>query len=382
RGMPVLSRAVVALAAAAPITAPDEGLRLPPGLGQQRVDKPPGDAPVVLPWHQVGVPIQLTARWPNVRKHQMLGPLSPPGEPGQVVDVTVALGPEHVVVAGRLAIGGADPQQLQPVRDTPINTALWRVDRDLFETTVDPVGDGSFDLVLPPRTDAEQFVLELRLPLPAAPAGVAAPSCLGARVNLPALRGGQRIELGTVVLGELPALVAGLVVDDEGNPVENADVQVQWEVTGEGRNERDPWRPMAMLRTRSGADGRFRIDGPLPNGKLRVRADTDQHFAASLPLWQQGQEVRIQIDRNGVLRGRVLLPDSLADGALSLQLRPVDESLRRSETRATDLSRRRGGRFTLEPLRPGRYDALVLLRNVAEPVAVLGDVWIRPGETR
>jgi hypothetical protein len=382
RGQSLLSRAHVVLAASPGITATDEGLRLPGGLGQQRADKPPGADPVLLPWTQVGVPVQLTARYPNVRRPHSLGPLPAPTEAGQVVEVTFPLGPDHVVIAGQVVTASSDPQQLQPIHDTPITVALWRVDRDLFETTVDPVADGRFDLVLTQRTDAERFVLELRLPLPAAAPGMTAPSCLGARVELPALRGGQRIELGTVQLGELPALVTGLVVDDEANPVANADVQVQWDVSGEGRNERDPWRPLALLRARSGDDGRFRIDGPLPQGKLRVRADTDQHFAASVPLWQQGQDVRITIDRNGVLRGRVLLPDWVADGTLSLQLRPVDETLRQRETRGTDLSRRRGGRFAIEPLRPGRYDALVLLRNVAEPVVVLADVFVRPGETR
>jgi len=113
-----------------------------------------------------------------------------------------------------------------------------------------------------------------------------------------------------------------------------------------------------------------------------VRADTDQHFADSVPLGAQGQRVRIAIVRNGVLRGRVLLPDWIDEGALSLVLRPADETLRDRETRTIALSRRGGGRFTVEPLRPGRFDALVMLRNLNEPVATLPDVFVAAGECR
>jgi hypothetical protein len=68
------------------------------------------------------------------------------------------------------------------------------------------------------------------------------------------------------------------------------------------------------------------------------------------------------------------------DSALSLQLRPCDETLRAKDTRTIDLSRR--GRFTLEPLRPGRFDAVLSLRNTKTPLWVLPDVFVQPGENR
>ena len=70
----------------------------------------------------------------------------------------------------------------------------------------------------------------------------------------------------------------------------------------------------------------------------------------------------------------MLLPEWLADGTATLTLRPFDEALRERDTRRVDLGRRGGGRFRVEPLRTGRYDALVMLRNLTEPLVVVPDV--------
>jgi hypothetical protein len=190
------------------------------------------------------------------------------------------------------------------------------------------------------------------------------------------------------VLQELPPLVLGIVVDDRGEPIPSAQIEVQQEQPQPPANEnprqnrrRDPWRDLAGLRTRSGDDGTFALHGAMPPGVLRVRADSDRHFADSVPLSSPGQIVRVQLDRNGILRGRVLLPPFLADGALSLTMRPFDEALRREHTRTEAVSRRGGGRFQIEPLMPGRFDLLVMLRNLDQPFATVPDVFVLPGNS-
>lgn len=385
-GNPVLSPAVVGLAGDRPASAPSArpDLLPPRGLTSQRRDKPLGQDPVLLPFSEVGADVRIWARFPNDRRAAEVGPLRGPGRAGETAAATLTLHPQQSVLAGQVVGPDGTPLANEPHE---LEVALWRHDRDVLATRIHVLPDGRCDLVLPQRTDAEQFTLELRHTLPPRPvaegAAKALPQQLGARVRLGAIRGGQRQELGLLRLEELPALVSGVVVDDSGQPVANADVQVQQqEPPQRGRDPRDNWRALPLLRVRTADDGTFVVQGMLPPGVLRARADTDQHFADSVPLGAQGQRVRIAIVRNGVLRGRVLLPDWVGDGALSLVLRPADETLRERETRTIALSRRGGGRFTVEPLRPGRFDALVMLRNLNEPVATLPDVWVTAGECR
>ncbi len=378
RGKPLLSPAAVGIAGTAPpALAAGSALKLPRGILNQRADKPVGAEPVLIPFHQVGAELKAYARFPADRRPAEVGPLPGPTRPDEVIDVTLPLAGVHAVIAGCLMAGD------QPWTGGPVQAALWRADRDVMAMDLHAIADGSFDVVLAQRTDATEYWLEVRAARqgPAPDGGVMAVERLGARVRVPAIRGGTRIELGTIQLGVLPVLVGGLVLDDAGAAVASAGIQVQQQSPPrEGQDPEQAWRALPLLRASTKADGTFAIDGVLPPGRLRVRADTDRHFADSLPLHSQGQQVRITIMRNGILRGRVLLPDWIADNAVSLQLQPFDESLRKANTRAVELARAGGGRFTIEPLHQGRYDARVLLRNVPEPLAVIPDVFVTPGD--
>lgn len=382
KGEPVLSRADVGLRGVVqPKFADKQPLALPARLVQPTAEKPPGSAPVLLPWQGVGGEVSAYARFPLDR--QPAGGAAQPGPQaaGAAADVRVTLRPDQLVVAGRFALPDGTP-----VEHAVVAAALWNQDAELWSASLDSVRDGRFDFVCTPRAEFETF-LELRLEAKNAPPAVRAALAdddalrLGARVRIPRMQPRTRIELGTIQLAPLPPLVTGYVVDDLGVPVVDADVHVQQE-DPQAPKDRDPWRMLSLFRTRSGADGGFRVDGFLPAGKLRVRADTNLHFADSVPLHTQGQDVRIRIERNGILRGRILLPEWLPDGAATLTLRPFDESLRQRNTRSVELSRRNGGRFVVEPLRMGHYDAVVTVRNLAEPVATLPDVYVQPGETR
>ncbi|MCU0864216.1 MAG: hypothetical protein MUC36_10515 [Planctomycetes bacterium] len=386
RGIPLLSPAVVGFPperrevppgrSTAPVTMP-----VPRDLQQQRRDKPPGDQPVRLPYRELQAPMRVFARFPHDRQPAAIGPIAGPAQPGERVAVALPLGPQQLVLAGRLLLA---PDR--PVAGGTVAAALWRADRDVSALVLHPIADGRFDLVLGQRQEAAAFWLELRLELPAPAAADGAPSGpptrLGARVRIPNLAGGSRHELGEVLLAPLPLLVHGIVVDDRGEPIADADVHVQQQdPPAPDRDPAEAFHTLPLFRTRSGPDGTFAIDGELPPGALRVRADTDRHFAASLPLPRPGQPLRLEIARNGILRGRVLLPDWLPDRAISLQLVPFDPAAQPRGTMAIELGRGRGGRFVVEPLRPGRYDARVLLRNVNEPLLVLPDVFVQPGET-
>ncbi len=382
QGNPVLSRATVGVGGVAqPKFADKQAFVMPGRLVQPTAEKPPGSAPVVLPWQDVGGTLSGYARFPLDRQPAGSGPQPGPKEAGATAAIRVPLRADQLVVAGQFVLADGTP-----VEQAAIEAALWNREQEIWTVRLDTVGDGRFDFVGTPRPEFETF-LEVRLPLKQAPPAVRnafdldPETRLGARVRLPQMRARSRLDLGVITLAPLPPLVTGYVLDDLGLPIADADVHAQQQDPNAPK-DRDPWRMMSLFRTRSAADGSFRIDGFLPPGKLRVRADTDLHFADSVPLHTQGQDVRIRIERNGILRGRILLPEWVADGAATLTLRPFDEQLRQRNTRSVELSARRGGRFTVEPLRMGRYDAIITLRNLGEPVATIPDVFVQPGETR
>jgi hypothetical protein len=379
QGLPVLSAGSVGLLATAAPLAPD-GMRIPSGLVAPRADKPLGDAPVVLSLLPVADSVRAFARFPLDRRQAESAPTPGPAAPGQRIAIAVPLRDQQLLLAGRFVLAGGAPFA------GDVDGALWQHDREVLALRLGALADGRFDVVLAQRPEQAEHWLELRCQPPARSGdrqGPAPAEMLGARVRLPRLLGGRRYDLGTIELGPLAPCVTGLVVDDEAQPVADAEVQVQQELPpAQGERPRDPWRPLPLYRTRSAADGSFAIPGRLPPGTLRVRADTDAHFAASVPLHAQGQDVRIRIDRNGILRGRVLLPDWLPAGAASLVLQPFDPAARERDTRSVDLTPQRGGRFVVEPLRPGRFDALVMVRNLPQPLATIADVFVTPGEAR
>jgi hypothetical protein len=385
RGTPLLTPAVV-IAQVERKEEPTQPFPFAAGFTNRRQQKPVGAEPVLLPFVGANTPLRLSARFPgDPRRAAQLSPLTGPGQADEQKHIALPLAAHHVVLAGRLLL----PTRL-PVAAAATPAVLWRADRDLDTYTLHTIADGRFDLVLGARSDATEYCLEVRCTPPMvittawAPTAAAAPPLLGARLHVPGLQGGQRIELGDIVLGEAPVLTAGVVVDDSGQPVAAASVVVQQEEPPRpGRNEQrgDPWRNLPLLATSTEQDGTFVLHGALPPGRLRVRADTNLHFADSVPLQSQGQQLRIRIDRNGILNGRVLLPDWVADGTVTLTMRPFDEQQKRN-TQSVGLVRRGGGRFTVQPLAPGRYDAIVAVRNLPEPLCVLQDVFVRPGETR
>ncbi|MCB9879919.1 MAG: hypothetical protein H6835_20195, partial [Planctomycetes bacterium] len=402
-GAPLLSPAMVFCGADGERESDD----FPIGWGTgRRADKPAGAAPVVLEPVAVGDALVAYARYPDERRITSAPPRRGPERPGELVEVRVPPRDVHVVLAGRVL--GPDQQPLaEPPGGNRARLVIWNGERVERVFDVHAIADGRFDLVTSGHDGDGPFRAELRVA--ARDDNGAAVGQLGCALPMPKWPGGVRVELGTFVVQPLPPLAAGVVVDDRGQPVAGAQVTVQQLVGtapsqqppgNDGRRVQPPrrglplneegwpqrraepqerWSDLPGLRTRSADDGTFALFGDLPPGRLRVRADTDRHFADSVPLAAADRTMQIRIARNGIVRGRVRLPDWLADGAVAVTLRPLDEAARQRDTRRADVSRR-GGRFTLEPLQPGRYDFLVTMRGWREPLLLVPDVFVQPGE--
>ncbi|MBL8751609.1 MAG: hypothetical protein JNK78_20820 [Planctomycetes bacterium] len=374
-GTPLLSPATIT---AMPDPPPriDQPLRIQGAVLGQTVQKAATAEAVEIARIAFAPQVRLSAKFDHDRR-AAFAVVAGPGTAGTNSRRLLAPAPHQVVVAGRLLLADGTP-----VGAAAIPAVLVRGENDGPRVVLHPIADGRFDIVLAGRPGARDFAFEVRHS--AATNGDQPRRELGARVRVPDLEAGHRVELGDIVLTDLPLLAEGLVVDDRGEPVANADVRIQRlavPAPGSPPDAPPPWRDVPHQVTRSGPDGSFTFFGPMPPVTLRVRADTDLHFADSVPLQTAGQRLRVCILRCGIVRGRAILPDWIPDGAASLVLQPFDETLRERETRRTDLARRAGGRFRVEPLRPGRYDAIVTLRNVAKPLLTIPDVFVVPGDT-
>lgn len=422
-GRPLLSPASVRTTV--PRSMREGSFPLDTNMLRQSADKPATAEPVTLEPVAADRNVQLYVRYPHDRQVAAAPPTPTTDTPGGWARIEVPPHERHCVFAGRLVDAAGDG-----LAGCDADITIWKGDEVLLRAGAVTIADGRFDLVLSGRDDGAGCRMEFRAAVgrsePASPREDAGRTpaveqqwpeqqWLGAMVDLPAWPASKRIELGEVRLEPLPPLCAGVVVDDLGRPVANASVVVQQLqpdeqpaggsrdredlrrrvevqfVQGGGlegmrlqsnlrRNSGPRWTGVPNLDTRTGPDGRFRIVAPMPPGQLRVRADTREHFGNEVPLAGPDQELRIRIDRNGELRGTVLLPEWLPPGAITLTMQPVDETLRREQTRREGLGRG-AGPFRIAPLMPGDYQVLVNVRNIDDPLATIEGVHVPPGRS-
>lgn len=371
-GLPLLSEATISLAVVRP-----EGFKLDlpldAGFDALRGRKTLGEEPVVF--ERVGLGIQLR---PNCRMDQdprsFRGPdVTSPAQAFEVVRVRLQLPDDWAVLLGSVQdSSGAVAANLQ------LSFDLARGAQSTRAGSVTTLADGRFDLAVRLERALSPASLELRRPQSEDP-------WQGIRVDLGGLSPGERRDLGTLRLQSLPLLASGVCVDDTGQPLIGADVRVQLaggpQPGREGRGE--SWNDTPLGQSSTGEDGRFNIFGPRPPFPLRLRASFRDHFAETSPPVGHGAEVRLVLQRAGKLAGTAVLPEWLP--AESATLRLVQQHAQQGAsklTRETTLQADRGGRFRVENLRPGSYDAVVTVRNLPEPVLQFETVMIAPGDNQ
>lgn len=404
-GKPLLTPAQISFSA--PNPRKPGAMRISSSYLRTSSRKPTGALPVELPYAPVGMAVQLSARYPHDRKVAVSQSTAGPTTVGEQVTVKIPPLASHTVFAGRFVAPSG-----QGVGEQEVSITIWKDDKVHSRVAAETIRNGQWDLVLSGRTEAAQWRMEFRCERQGNDDGGSG-TWLGARIDLPPWPPGRRIELGTILLGELPPLAEGLVVDDRGEPVANATVKIEQEqpksanATSNNVRElggpdlqlvldgqspevlsstwfnsryrnRDPWRTLNHLTTRTDEAGAFRIFAPMPAGTLRVKADTGDHASQTVPLPGPSSNLRIELPRNGVLMGSVLVPEWLPDSAVTVKVTAHGgaKGLSSSSTRIVKSS---GGRFVLQPIRPGRYDVLVQMRNLKAPMAKLEDITIHPG---
>ena len=174
----------------------------------------------------------------------------------------------------------------------------------------------------------------------------------------------------------LPVFVAGIVVDEQGNPVPGATLRFTQEtVVVLGGRRRTTVRIPGPTPT-SGPDGRFEVRHPvIGQQRFSVQATSEWCSSGRSASFQAGAtDVELVMKAAGQIHARVLLPEGSRDREVRGELHEQNNQLQigmGSEKQAYVRQPDGSLRFTQVP--PGRYQLLL-------PDTTITDISVRPGE--
>lgn len=183
----------------------------------------------------------------------------------------------------------------------------------------------------------------------------------GARLEGRAGWSAGRNDLGDVRLQELGAIASGVVLDEAGAPLPQAEVTLARRFL-RGRN-RETWRQLRDARTRTDLEGRFAIVGFLPEGTLRLEARHRDFPMQSAPWLGAEEEHRLQLSAGRFVLGTILRDEDTFDLPLEVQLVSPGAIFGEHARYFAGGPVERNGEFRCDPSEPIPYDLWVLDRT-------------------
>lgn len=299
-----------------------------------------------------------------------------PQQPGETVSVDLVVAPEAGMLYGRLV----DPDgRVLDGREATflINAASGRLEGEEIETGP----DGGFHLPYRVRRDqTAPFRFEVREELGRGLRGLTRP--------LEELPLAKVTDMGDLMLGRFAVAAEGVVVNDAGEPIEGASIRLQRQrdipVRNRGRDRERPgqtqqsWTDEAFVRTETDEEGRYTLFADLEEAEYQLRFEAEEHFGRSVLLDSDDLNEPIQLTRTSRLLGEVLVPDWLSREDLRVELIEVSNGNRNRDDRLREWDDKRWIFF--DRLRAGTYEIRVRARRFPDPLLVVSDIGLKPGQ--
>ena len=139
-----------------------------------------------------------------------------------------------------------------------------------------------------------------------------------ARCPLPLPQAAGLFDCGELLLTPLPLIAAGTVFGPDGEPEAGVTLEVERKLRSA---ENGKWRRERKWGVRTDRQGRFRIHGMAVDARYRLKASPWGRIPLSREIVPGSEDLRLELQGAGSLRGRLLLDEGLDSGKVGLVAR-------------------------------------------------------------
>jgi len=319
------------------------------------IRKQQNEREIVFPFVGLGLQMMSVCRLDDRDFRWNTPPFDGPQEAGERVTVDFVVAPGDPMLHGRLFDQAGVPV-INAKATFLINSMRGRLEGE--EVLLDD--EGRFHLPFQPRDDHRApFRLQIReqgrMPVP------------GLARTLGVLPKSGVLDLGDLQLGVMPPITFGRVVNDLGEPISGARVQLQRHREVGRKRPGMRWEDEAFTEVRSDAEGSFALYGDLESASYRLRVSASEHFPFDEPGLPGREEAVIKLLRRSRVVGTVQLPKWLSSRRVKVDLRSHLDPKRNRTDSIRDFM---GKKFIyFDWARPGVYSLTFRIEGYPDPFA-------------
>ena len=200
----------------------------------------------------------------------------------------------------------------------------------------------------------------------------------GRAMTLTALPEAKVTDLGDLRIDALGRIAQGTVVNDLGEPIEEATIQLQRERMRGGKNRRPEFADEDFTADRTDAEGRYELFGELDSGRYRLRAEAAEHFPVETADLGRGKPIDLTLDRKSRVVGTVLTPPWMPESSVRVRLESVVDPEQRRDDQVHDHEGKTYIYF--DWVKPGIYNVVIRTRDFPDPFLRIDGLEVLPGE--